>query len=54
MRAELAAQSFIPPSLKTSEDGDGTVSLGNLFHCIIALMVKKFLHIASLSIPCLD
>lgn len=27
--------------LKTSKDGDGTVFLGNLFHCLIILIEKK-------------
>uniref|UniRef100_A0A674K479 Solute carrier family 12 member 3 n=1 Tax=Terrapene triunguis TaxID=2587831 RepID=A0A674K479_9SAUR len=34
------SQGFVKPDLKTSEDGDSTISLGNPFQCFTTLLVK--------------
>ncbi|XP_064022172.1 fibrinogen-like protein 1-like protein isoform X1 [Pogoniulus pusillus] len=39
------------PLLNTSRNGDSTTSLGSLFQCLKALLVKKFLLTSSLNFP---
>lgn len=36
-------------TLNTASDGASTTSLGNLFHCLVALIVKNFFLIANLT-----
>lgn len=43
-------QDFIQPRLKISYNETAQISLGNLFHCLSILMVKKFVFIFSRSL----
>jgi len=41
-------------TLNTCRDGAFTTSLGNLFQCLITLIVKNFFHVSNLNLPSLD